>query len=459
MKNKINKLESLKSRRTFIRSAGIATTGLIFTPPSISIAGARTIEFQEALALNGGQKAVTASHEDAETWPRYGAEEEKAVIEVLRNASSYKPNDLFEEAWKKRFDLPYCKAHFNGTSAITAMFFALKLPPGSEIMVPCSTFWATVTPMRFFGLVPVFVDINPVTSNFDLEDAKKKLTRNTKAMFPVHISGMPADIDHISDFCNEKGLIVLEDSCHAHGASLKGKYMGTWGRMACFSFQASKPLPSIEGGMGNYKEKEDYDRATMLGHYEFAGRLGKESNYSKYTFGFGMKLRMHPVAAALAKCQLEKLDKRNAMLKAQVRKLNDRITKLPGLSEQQNRPDVDRVYYGGNSLYFNEKEAGFSREACMRALNAEGVWGGRRKSGGGGSRSSGGRGMCDNPIFQEAEWWHHKPVIADRYPGLEDRGRRGLGLPYFTKEMPELTEQYIKAFEKVWAHRKELANI
>lgn len=447
MKNKTKKSGTLKTRRTFIKSTGLVSAGLILTPPVFTMAGGRPRAVKEALALNGGPKAVTASHEDSTTWPRYGAEEEKAVLEVLRKPSSYEPNDVFEEAWKKHFNLPYCKAHFNGTSAITAMFFALKLPPGSEIMVPCATFWATITPMRFFGLVPIFIDINPVTLNLDLEDAKRKLTKNTKAIFPVHISGMPADIDHISEFANEKGLILLEDSCHAHGASLNGKYMGTWGRMACFSFQASKPLPSIEGGMGNYQNKEDYDRATMLGHYEFAGRLGKDSNYSKYSYGFGMKLRMHPMAAALAKCQLEKLDKRNAILKAQVRKLNDRITKLPGLYEQQNRSDVDRVYYGGNWLYFNEKEAGFPRDICIKALKAEGV----------SVNVHGAQFLAKNPIYHEAEWWHHMPIIANKFPGVEDREKRGMGLPYFTREMPELTEQYIKAFEKVWAHRKSLA--
>jgi perosamine synthetase len=446
MKNKRSNLKVSNSRRDFIKSTGMAGAGLILGPPAITGSDGRLFDFQETLALNGGPKAVTASHEDSETWPRYGAEEEKAVLEVLKNPS-YKPNDVFEDAWKKRFNLPYCKAHFNGTSAITAMFFALRLPAGSEIMVPCSSFWATVTPMRFFGLVPIFVDINPVTSNFDLEDARKKLTKNTKAMFPVHISGMPADIDHISDFCKEKGIILLEDACHAHGASMHNKPMGTWGRMACFSFQASKPLPSIEGGMGNYKNKEDYDRATMLGHYEFAGRLGKESNYSKYSYGLGMKLRMHPIAAALGICQLEKLDKRNAILKAQVRRLNDRITKLPGLYEQQNRSDVDRVYYSSNKLYFNEKEAGFSRDACVKALKAEGV-----------DVSAGGsRFLPENPVYREAEWWHHLPVTADKYPGYEDHKRRGLSLPFFTKEVPELNEQYIKAFEKVWAQRKSLA--
>jgi len=443
MKRKNDNNNVLKGRRTFIKSTGAATAGLLFTP-SFSIAGSPT-GMQEKLALNGGPKAVTASDDDGTTWPRYGADEEKAVIDVLRNPD-YKPNDLFEEAWKKRFNVPYCKAHYNGTSAITAMFFALKLPPGSEVMVPCATFWATITPMRFFDLVPIFVDINPVSLNFDLEDAKKKLTKNTKAIFPVHIGGMPADIDLMEDFCKEKGLILLEDACHAHGATLKGKEIGSFGRIACYSFQASKPLPAIEGGMCNFKNKDDYDRATMLGHYEFASRLGGDSAYRKYSYGLGMKLRMHPLAAALGKCQLEKLDARNAILKSQVRKLNDVITKFPGIYEQQNRNDLNRVYYGPNRLYFNEKEAGCSREMFLKALNAEGVQ----------ARTSGAQFLARNPLYHEAEWWHHLPLIADRFPGVEDREKRGFLVPYFTKEMPELTEQYIKAFQKVWAHRKSL---
>ena len=450
MKNKTNKLKTLETRRTFLKSTGVAATGLLLAPPTIAMAGALGND-QETLALNGGTKAVTASHNDATTWPRYGADEEKAVLDVLRKPS-YKPNDELEEAWQNHFNVPFCKAHFNGTSAITAMFFALNLPAGSEIMVPCSTFWATITPMRFFGLVPVMVDINPVTLNFDIEDAKRKLTKNTKAVFPVHYLGMPADMDYISDFCKEKGLIVLEDSCHAHGASMKGKFMGAWGRMACFSFQASKPLPAIEGGMGNYQIQEDFERATVLGHYGRLGEAGgryskyKDSKYYKYSYGLGMKLRIHPMAAALAICQLEKLDKRNAILKAQVRKLNDRITRLPGLYEQQNRPDVDRVYYAENRFLLNETEAGMSRNACVKALRAEGV----------SISAAGAQFLCNNPIFHEAEWWHHLPVIADKFPGAAEVDKRGMSLPFFTREMPELNEQYIKAFEKVWAHRKEL---
>jgi dTDP-4-amino-4,6-dideoxygalactose transaminase len=304
-------------------------------------------------------------------------------------------------------------------------------------------------PMRFFGLTPIFIDIHPRTLNFDVEDAKKKLTKNTKAMFPVHYLGMPADMDHICDFAKEKGLIVLEDACHAHGASMHDKPMGAWGRMACFSFQASKPLPAIEGGMGNYQNQEDYERAAILGHYEYARKFPSDSEYGKYgKTGLGLKLRMHPVAAALARCQLKKLPKRNADGVVQTRRLNDRLIQLPGLYEQQNRSDVERVYYSANRFLFNEAEAGMSREACIKALKAEGV----------SVRAAGAQFQCDAPAYHEPQWWHHMPIIADRFPGAEEVDRRGISLPYFTKDVPELVDQYIAAFEKVWAHRKELVS-
>ncbi len=431
--------QSRNTRRTFLKSTGAMAAGLCLTS-TVSAQG-------ETLAVKGGPKAVTASHDDATTWPRYGTEEEQAVLELIRNPN-YGPIEALESEWKEQFSLPYCKAHYNGTSAITAMFFALDLPPGSEIMVPCSTFWATIMPMRFFGLVPVFVNIHPRTLNFDLEDAKRKLTKNTKAMFPVHYLGLPADMDHICDFCQEKGLIALEDACHAHGASLHGKPMGAWGRMGCFSFQASKPLPAIEGGMGNYQNREDYERAATLGHYECPPKFAAGSKYAKYGgTGLGLKLRMHPMAAALARCQLKKLAKRNADGNAQTRRLNARLTQLPGLYEQQHRPNVERVFYAQNRFLFNETEAGMSRAACLKALQAEGVSVG----------AAGAQFQCNHPAYHEAQWWHHLPVIADRFPGAEELDRRGISLPYFTKDVPELVDQYIRAFEKVWAHRQELA--
>jgi len=425
------------TRRDFLKTSGAVAAGLSLARP----AGAKPAKV-EKLALNGGPKAVeNPPGSSPARWPLYGKEEEEAVLELVRNPG-YSQLAALEKEWKEYFNPPYCKSHCNGTGALTAMFFALNLPPGSEIMVPSATFFATIVPMRLFGLVPVFVDINPRTLNFDLEDAKKRLTKNTKALVPVHWFGLPCEMDHICDWAKEKGLIVLEDACHAHGAKLKGKYMGLWSRMAAFSFQASKPLPAIEGGMANFQEKHDYERATAYGHYSKC-----TGDHAKYNgTGLGVKLRIHPMAAALARCQLRKLKKRNETGNAQVRSLNDRLVQLPGLYEQTyNRPDMERLYYAANMLFIDEKEAGMSRAAAVKALQAEGVR----------ARAYSYRLQHKCPLYSEPQWWHHPPVIPE-LPGCEQSNSTAISLPYFTSQVPDLVEQYAKAFEKVWAHRKEL---
>src|SRR5437764_644433 len=137
---------------------------------------------------------------------------------------------------------------------------------------------------------------------------RRRLTKITKAVLPVHWLGLPCDMDALGDFANQHGLIVLEDAAHAHGASLGGKLMGTWGRMSIFSYQMSKPLPALEGGMGMYQRQEDYERATSFGHSDVPGSFPDASAYRKYAgTGLGTKLRMHPLAAALARAQLRKL--------------------------------------------------------------------------------------------------------------------------------------------------------
>jgi len=418
------------SRREFVGATAAAAVGLPL----------RQEKDPEGLALRGGPKAVTASGPAAWRWPLYGPEEEKAIVALVRQPS-YDPIAAFEKDWKAFLGVEHVKAHCNGTSALASMFFALDLPPGSEIMVPSYTFFATIVPMRLFGYVPVFVDVDPHTLNFDLEDAKKRLTPRTRAVLPVHWLGLPCDMDAICDWADQKGLIVLEDAAHAHGARLKGKVMGAWGRMAIFSFQASKPLPAIEGGIGVYREREDCDRATAFGNYDLCA--GKFEAY-KGT-GLGLKLRMHPFAAALARCQLAGLARRNAAGVAQVRRLNDRLIQLPGLSEQRARTDGERIYYNTNMLFIDEAKAGMSRDACVRALQAEGV------------RAGAHRYTLQHKLrlYSEPAWWHHPPVVPE-LPGSDRANATAISLPYFTSEQPELIEQYAKAFEKVWAHRKEL---
>lgn len=445
MRDNVKGEKPQETRRMFLKSTGALAASLCLTSESYAPAAETSRGARETLALSGGPKAVTCPHGDAARWPLYGEEEEKEIVKLLHEPS-YTPIEDFEKDWRERFNVPYVRAYCNGTSALTTMFFALDLPPGSEIMVPSYTFFATITPMRFFGLVPVFVDVNPRTLNFDVEDAKRRLTNNTRALLPVHWIGLPCEMDRICEFAKEKGLIVLEDACHAHGASMQGRFMGSWGRMAAFSLQASKPLPAIEGGMAVYQERGDYERGSTLGHYDKPQSYPADSAYRKYQgSGLGLKLRMHPMAAVLARCQLRGLEERNRKAAAQVRRLNDRIVHLPGLYEQAARPDMKRIYYAENMFFLDETEAGMSREACIRALQAEGV------------RATAHTYTLQHklPLYSEPTWWHHKPIIPD-LPGSEQANRTAIALPLFTSEVSELVDQYAKAFEKVWAHRKEL---
>jgi dTDP-4-amino-4,6-dideoxygalactose transaminase len=436
-----------ETRRGFLKSTGVLAATWYAAGEGKAEAAKPADGKIETLALSGGPKAVTRPPNNAWRWPLYGPDEEKAVVDLVRNPD-YAPIDAFEKEWKGKFHYPFVKAQCNGTSALTSMFFALKLPPGSEIMVPSYTFFATIVPMRLFGLVPVFVDIDPRTLNVDLEDAKRRLTKNTKAVLPVHWIGLPCEMDQICDWANQKGLIVLEDSCHAHGASFKGKNTGNWGAMAAFSFQASKPLPGIEGGMAVYQTREHYERGSAFGHYDVPDSFPQGSAYKQFQgSGLGLKFRMHPLAAALLRCQFRGLVQRNEEGVAQVRSLNDRLTQLPGLCEQAPpRPDVKRIYYAWNMLSIDEKKAGMSRAACVKALQAEGV----------SASAHSYRLQHTLPLYRDPAYWHHLPAIPE-LPGSEQANAIGIALPYFTSPAPELVEQYVKAFEKVWAHRDELA--
>jgi dTDP-4-amino-4,6-dideoxygalactose transaminase len=433
------------SRRQFIKTSAIATAGL--SAASLSHAAAST----EKLAVSGGPKCVTFPGKqltELTRWPRYGDAEKKALGDLLDSNAFYAELPAFEKEWQDYTKSPFVRNHINGTSALTSMYFALDLPPGSEIMVPSYTFFATCLAMRFFGCVPIFVDIDPKTACFDLEDAKRKLTPRTRAVVAMHSWGMPCEMDRIAEWAKEKGLILLEDAAHAHGASMQGKKLGTWGEMGIFSFQASKVMPSVEGGMGMYSTREYFERATAFGHYDLPGKFPENSPIRPYDgTGFGQKYRMHPFAAAVARQQLKRLDELNAIVRKNVKDLNQHLVQLDGITEPRLRPDQERVFYAANILFMDFKKLGFSRDRLIKALTAEGLsvkfW--------------------DYPeqhrlkIYSEAQWWHHAPTVPSSMPGNQWVNANHIMLPLVYGDAPELTEQYAKAFQKVWAHRKELA--
>lgn len=433
------------SRRRFVQAGAATMAGI----GAMRAAPARPAP--ETLALDGGSKTVTvpaARQAEIYKWPRYGEEEKGAILELLENNKFYGEIPLLEQEMKDYLGAPYVKAHINGTSALMSMFFAIDLPAGSEILAPSYTASASIVPMRFFGCVPVFVDIDPRTACFDLEYAARHLTSRTRAIVPMHTRGLPCDMDRICAFAKEQGLLVLEDAAQAQGASLQGKPMGMWGDIGVYSFQASKILPTIEGGLGIYQNREYYERATAFGNYDLPETFPEDSAYLKYhDTGFGPKFRIHPLAAALARKQLKNMERRNVLLDAQMRKLNGRLVELPGLSAQYCRPDAKRVYWASNLLFLDDAKAGCPKQTLIKALRAEGV------------RISATTYPEQHKfaIYSEEKWWHHKPDVPAFLPGCAQVNRTSVSLPLFHQEASELIDQYVKAFEKVWAKRPQLA--
>jgi dTDP-4-amino-4,6-dideoxygalactose transaminase len=222
--------------------------------------------------------------------------------------------------------------------------------------------------------------------------------------------------------------------------------------MSIFSDQASKVMPLIEGGMGIYQTREHYERATAFGHYEAPPKFPENSPYRKYDgTGFGQKYRMHPLSAAIGRVQLRQLDKMNESVNRRVRQLNVRLTQLSGLSEPYIGPVMKRVYYAINMLLLDEKKAGFTRDQARKALEAEGV-----KFGG---FASGYPEQHKFHIYSEAKWWHHPIKVPATLPGTAKVNRTALHLPLFYEDQPDLDDQYVKAFEKVWANKEAVAKL
>ena len=153
------------------------------------------------LAMHGGPKAVTLDQTEANRWPILTAEDEAAVIDVMRHGdlSTHPVTRELEANYQQRLGRLHAVAHANGTLALLAAFHALDLKPGDEVLVPSATFWASVLPMLWVGAVPVFCEIEGDRFGLDPEDVERKITPRTRAMVVVHLWGMPAKMTELCD--------------------------------------------------------------------------------------------------------------------------------------------------------------------------------------------------------------------------------------------------------------------
>jgi dTDP-4-amino-4,6-dideoxygalactose transaminase len=158
--------------------------------------------------------------------------------------------DKLEEEFAAYCGTKYAVGVDSGLSALELSLRALGIGPGHEVIVPAHTFTATAAAVTFAGATPIFVDIDPETWNIDPERVEDAITPRTKAILPVHLYGLPADMNMILGIAEKYNLIVVEDACQAHGAIYKGRRTGSMGHAAGFSFYPTKNLGACgDGGM------------------------------------------------------------------------------------------------------------------------------------------------------------------------------------------------------------------
>lgn len=221
----------------------------------------------------------------------------------------------------------------SGTAAIHLALHELGIGPGDEVIVPVITFIASVNPITYVGATPVFVDIDPSSWNMDPEKVEKAITKNTKAILPVHIYGNPCDMAAITEISQRHGIPIIEDATESLGASYHGKMTGTFGSMACFSFNGNKVITTGGGGMITTNDEK------LADHMKFLVNQARDESKGYYHPEIGFNYRMTNLEASLGLAQFERLPEFLEKKKRYSVIYREILTGVKGIEFQQEYPD------------------------------------------------------------------------------------------------------------------------
>lgn len=291
--------------------------------------------------------------------PDIGPEEIAAVTEVLQSGMLAQGRVVaeLETAWAEFVGVRHAVAMANGTLGLMSLFSGIGLEPGDEVITVAHTFAATANAILSTGATPVFIDIEPDTYLIDAKRIEKAITPRTRAICPVHLFGLVADMDMIRAIADRHGLAVVEDACQAHGATFRGRMAGSFGHGA-FSLYATKNMTTAEGG---FVTTNDDKLADWLRVYRNQGMR------SRYQFEMlGYNFRMTDLAASIGLAQFAKLPRNTARRQAIAARYDEAFGELPiGLPIT---PD-------GRTHVFHQYtvDVGEARDAIVADLRAAGV--------------------------------------------------------------------------------------
>jgi dTDP-4-amino-4,6-dideoxygalactose transaminase len=417
------------------------------------------------LAIFGGARAVQSDPGDIFTWPIITQEDEEAVLEVLRRGamSNTDVTEQFERECAAWQGARYALGHNNGTAALHGAMYGCKVGVGDEIICPSITFWASAAPCFSLGASVVFAEVEPHTMCIAPADIEHRITARTKAIVVVHYCGHPADMDPIMAIARRHGTKVIEDVSHAHGTLYKGRLTGAIGDVAAMSLMSGKSLPAGEAGILCTNDREIYERALALGHYERTTEeltLPDLKPFAGLPLG-GCKHRINQTCSAMARVQLRHYAERMREIQNAMNHFWDGLEGAPGLRAHR-PPKGSRSTMGGwyNPLghYLPEELGGLPIDRFIEAVNAEG---GRTWRGGNFP-------LHLHPVFNTADIYRDgsptRIAFAARdvrqgpgsLPVSEALAGRCLGVPWFKRYRPEQIDQFVAAYRKVAAQAEKL---
>ncbi len=256
-------------------------------------------------------REVERVQQDLYIWPRYDESLKKDLSRFVegRDFGTWNLGDLYEGVpcgFAEKIGVNYGIFTSTGTTGLHAILMALGLKSGDEVIVPSMTFVRAATPLNHLGLQPVIADIDSTTGNIDPDSIEANITPKTKAVVVVHMWGVPADCERISEICKKHDIRMIEDFSHAHFSMYKDKFVGSFGDAAFASLQRKKNISVGEGGIVITGDEETYKRLQQI---TSPGSFMDQSNYSEIDFsGYGLNMRINPFGALTARNLLPKVD-------------------------------------------------------------------------------------------------------------------------------------------------------
>ncbi len=358
------------TRREFLATA---STGVAAAMASSPLSGADLLSKKAGKpACLGGEKVRTKGWPG---WPVWDRSAEEDILAVLRSGNWYRGQGTrvteFERRYAELLGAKNCLATASGTTALITALHVLGVDAGDEVIVSPYTFVASYSVICMVKALPVFADTDVETFTIDPAKIEERITDRTRAILPVHILGLPVNMEPILSIARKHNLVVVEDACQAWLAEYQQQKCGLLGDLGCFSFQNSKHLPAGEGGAVVGNNEELVNRCHAFHNCGRAHGLFQPQGPNPVR---STNCRMQEFQAVILMSQMKRLERDTQLRGQNAQYLTSRLQQIPGIISYKPNPGATRAVYHLYPFRYNEQAFNqVPRHKFLDALSAEGI--------------------------------------------------------------------------------------